>query len=148
MDSLDGMPDFGKPEEIVPLVVPDLTLVKCVATTKAGKPCPMHPLKGEKYCLGHSKSLSPELRDKWRRASGGIPKLSGPIAKKAAVKSREDILGLLSHRLDLVTERYRDMTNPEVEDMICNICRTLAVVMRVEVSEDVTVRGWRMRGTA
>jgi hypothetical protein len=150
-DSLQDMPEFGT-EARIPLVVPDLAPVpakrRCVEKNKAGEPCRVPPLKGEERCLGHAKSLSPELRDKWRKSSGGIPKLSGAVAKKAAIKSREDILGLLSHRLDLVSERYGSMSNPEVEDMICNICRTMAVVMRVEASEDVSIRGWRMKGTA
>jgi hypothetical protein len=151
--SLEGMPDFDKPENI-PLIVPDTTPITeplpvkrhCIEKNKAGEPCKVPPLKGGDRCLGHAKSLSPELRLQWSRKAAGIPKASGPITKKAAIKSRDEILGLLSHRLDLITQRYRDSSTPEIEDMICNVCRTMAVVMRVEASEDVTVRGWRMKG--
>jgi hypothetical protein len=151
LDSSEDMPAFGKPEEI-PLVVPDLTPVvpatpekrRCKELNKAGNPCSVPPLKGGDRCLGHAKSLSPELRAQWGRKGKGIPKLSGPISKKADFKSREDILGILSHRLDLVTERYGEMSNPEVEEMICNLCRTIATVMRVETAETASVPGWRM----
>jgi hypothetical protein len=152
LDSSEDMPAFGKPEEVIPLVVPDLTPAappekrRCIEKNKLGEPCRVPPLKGGDRCLGHAKSLSPELRDQWRRKSKGIPKLSGPISKKADFKSREEILGILSHRLDLVTERYGQMSNPEVEDMICNLCRTIALVMKVEAAETAVVHGWRMKG--
>lgn len=149
MDPLDGMPEFDKPENI-PLVVPDLTPVKphCQATKKDGvTPCKVPPLKGEKYCLGHSKSLSPELRDKWRRLATGIPKTERTVRRKLPFYDKEDLLGFLSQRLDLVKERFGQMTNPEVEDMICNIVRTMAAVHKIEqVETEKESTGFRMRG--
>jgi hypothetical protein len=153
-DSLEGMPEFDKPQEIVPLVVPDVDKPRCTANNKAGNPCSVHPLKGEKYCLGHAKSFIPELRDRFTKqatavinAKVSIPGINVPRGRTQKVKSREEILAMLSKRLDLVDERFGAICNPEVEQMICDICRTIAVVMKIEVSEDVKVHGWRMKGT-
>ena len=83
-DSLEGMPEFGK-EDNIPLVVPDLTPTekpRCTATAKSGAPCKVPPLKGERYCLGHAKGLAPELRDKWRKLSKGIPRTERTVRRK------------------------------------------------------------------
>ncbi len=151
-DSLDGMPAFGKEE--IPLVVPDLTPVTpsakrfCIEKNKTtGAPCKVPPLKGGDRCLGHAKAFSPELSHQWKRKPY-IPGLKAPRGDTQRVKTREEILAMLSRRLDLVEERFGQICNPEVEQMICDICRTLAVVMKIEVTEDVKVHGWRMKGTA
>ena len=34
--------------------------------------------------------------------------------------------------MNLVKERFGQMSNPEVEDMICNIVRTMAAVYKIE----------------
>lgn len=142
----DEMPEFDKPENI-PLVVPDLTPILCIATTKAGEPCPMRPLKGEKYCLGHAKSISPELRDKWRKKPHLVSRQMGRPCK-ARYKSREEILEILSKRLDLWVSKFGEAINGEVDEAICNLARTYAAVAKVEVAEGAEVRGWRMKGTA
>lgn len=146
MDSLEGMPEFGKEE--IPLVVPDLTPEKrrcSEKNDKTGGPCKVPPLKGETVCLGHAKKLRPDLREKWQWKPR-IPGIKAPRGNTQKVKTREEILAMLSRRLDLVEERYGQMCNPEVEQMICDICRTVAVVMKIEVSEELHVKGWRMKG--
>lgn len=142
MDSLEGMPEFDKPENI-PLVVPDEAKPNCQATKKDGSPCSVHPLKGEKYCLGHSKSLSPELRAKWS-AKRTLPAVSRRNLKAGPYKSREEILSILSQRLDLVLEKWGTIADPNIEERICDLCRTMAVVMKVEVAGDGKVKGWRI----
>lgn len=149
-DSLEGMPEFEKPaEEIVPLVVPDITPAKprCEGTKKDGTPCGTPPLKGEKLCLGHAKSIAPEMRDKWRRIRTGIPRIDKGLPRKNKFYSREDLLDLLSKRLDLVKDRFGDVCNPEVDEMICNIIRTFAAIYKIETAEvDEKAAGWRMKG--
>lgn len=147
-DSLEGMPEFSKPaEEIVPLVVPDTSKPKCEATTKAGNPCTVPPMHGEKYCLGHAKSLAPELRAKWRSLSIGVPKRLPASRRKVGHYSKEELLAYLSERLDLVKERFGQMCNPEVEETICNIVRTMAVVYRLDTPDaDEKAVGWRAKG--
>lgn len=148
-DSLEGMPEFDKPENI-PLVVPDLTPVKprCQSTKKDGiTPCKVPPLKGEKYCLGHSKALAPELRDKWRRLGRGIPKTDRTIRRQLPYYTKDDLLGFLSKRLDLVKERFGEMCDAATEEMICNIVRTMAAVYKIEAIEaEKENPGFRMRG--
>lgn len=148
-DSLEGMPEFAKPaEENIPLVVPDTSKPKCEATTKAGTPCSVPPMHGQKYCLGHSKALSPELRDKWR-SKRTLPSITKRTLKRDnTFKSREEILAILSQRLDLILEKWGTIPDVNIEERICDICRTMAVVMKVEAVEDVQAKGWRMRGTA
>ena len=151
-DSLNEMPEFGKPEEQIPLVVPDLTPVpyvkpRCIEKNKAGEPCRVPPLKGGDRCLGHSKSLSPELRDKWRKK----PRMVVSIGNRTVTtkyRSREELLSYLSARLDMIEERFGSICNPEVEEMICNVIRTMTAVLKVDAAEDVKATGWRMKGSA
>lgn len=147
-DSLEDMPEFDKPENI-PLIIPDNTPTEplpvkrqCAEKNKEGNPCRVHPLKDSQYCLGHAKRLK-----LWKHTPTGIPRLRAPRGNTQGVKTREQILSMLSHRLDLVNERFGEICNPEVEEMICNICRTMAVVMKIEASEDVKIKGWRMAGS-
>lgn len=137
-DSLDEMPEFDKPENIPVVIVPDAKPLKpekpkCIEKNKAGGPCKVPPLRGELRCLGHSKSLAPELRDKWRRLGKGIPRKTLDIRKKVTHYTRDELLSFLSTRLDLVRKRFGDMCNVEVEEMICNIVRTMTVVYKIEV---------------
>lgn len=143
MDSLDGTPDFGKPEEL-PLVVPDLTPVKrvCAEKNKEGNPCRVHPLKDSEYCLGHAKRLK-----LWHHTPT-IPGVKAPRGNTAKFKSREEILAMISKRLDMLEERYPEVTTPEVIEMFCDLCRTYGVIAKVEVAENTVLRGWRMKGTA
>lgn len=148
----DDMPEFGKPEEI-PLVVPDLTPLKrrCESTKKDGvTPCAVPPLKAEKYCLGHAKKLIPGMKQKWSGLRGlgrNVSKTQRTIRRTVSHYTKEELLALLSGRLDLVKERFGAMTNPEVEDMICNLVRTMAAVYKIEQAESLTeTPGFRMRG--
>lgn len=38
-----------------PISAPPVKVTKCLAKTKAGRPCKAHPVHGEKYCVGHMK---------------------------------------------------------------------------------------------
>jgi hypothetical protein len=154
-DSLD-MPEFDKPDnlppptppEIIPLVVPDSPYKRhCIEKNKAGNPCRVPPLKGGDRCLGHSKSLSPELRDQWRRKPKVLLKQSGPFSKVDYL-SREEVLSILSKRLKLWMEKFGDVMTDGVDEAICDLARTYAVVAKTEVAENAEIRGWRMKGTA
>lgn len=139
------MPAFDKPE-IIPLVVPDLTPAvpekrRCIGKNKAtGNPCKVSPLHGEKYCLGHAKGLAPELSAKWKMigrgpAKGAVSRSQRSTRKQVGVMSKDDLLSLLSGRLDLIQERFGQTTTPEVEEMICNVIRTMAAVHKIELPE-------------
>jgi len=145
--SLEGMPEFDKPENIPVVIVPDQTIPskpKCQATTAKGLPCTVPPIKGDKYCLGHAKSLSPELRDKWRRKERIVKVGRSNIKVSSKYISREELLGILTERLYMIRERYGAICNPEVEEMICNVARTIAAVTKIEIAEDGKLKGWRM----
>ena len=151
MDSLEGMPEFDKPENI-PLVVPDLSTPvvrserpKCTATKKDGSACLVPPLRGEKFCLGHAKSIAPELRQKWVALSKGVPRRPAASRRKVGHYTKDELLAYLSERLDLVKERFGEICNPEVDEMICNIVRTMGVIYRIEdASEKEKAKGWRI----
>lgn len=142
-DSLPEMPEFGS-EARIPLVVPDLTPLKrhCPEKNKEGNPCKVPPLKDSDYCLGHAKRLK-----LWHHTPS-VKGINAPRGHTAKFKSREEILAMISKRLDMVEERYPSLTTPEVIEMFCDLCRTYAVIAKVEVSEDIALRGWRMKGTA
>jgi len=147
-DSLQGMPEFDRPENIPVVIVPDQKPNKkiCKATTKAGKPCPMHTVKGsEDYCLGHAKSLDPALRQQWRTKQRV---LLGPVGvAKLKYYSREEVLAILTKRIALWMDRFGDVLTEGVDEAICDLARTYAVVAKVEVAENAEIRGWRMKGT-
>lgn len=160
MDSLENeIPAFDKPENI-PLVVPDLPAEKkprklrvdhCAGTTKHGTPCGFAHQKESLYCIAHDPAISDEQRNQWRK----LPKRprTGPMGRpplkpEAQYKSREEILEILSKRLDIWMEKFGNILSVGVDDAICDLCRTYAVVAKVEVAEGAEVRGWRMRGTA
>lgn len=155
-DSLEDMPAFDKPENLppptppenVPLVVPDSPYKRhCIEKNKEGNPCRVPPLKTGDRCLGHSKSLSPELRDQWRRKPKVLLKQTGGLAKVEYL-TREEVLSILSKRLKLWVEKYGEVIAPGVDEAICDLARTYAVVAKTEVAENVEIRGWRMKGTA
>src|SRR5678816_1056385 len=130
MDALDETPEFGKPEEL-PLVVPDLTPVKrtCLEKNKEGKPCGFHPLKNMDYCLGHAKRLK-----LWHHTPS-IKGINAPRGSTAKFKSREEILTMISKRLDMLEDKWGSVVTPEVIEMFCDLCRTYGVIAKVEVAE-------------
>lgn len=156
MDSQDDFPAFDKPENIpppqptenIPLVVPDLPVRRnCIEMSKAGTPCRVAPLKGGDRCLGHAKSLSPELRDQWRRKPKVLLHQNGPKAKVQYL-SREEVLAILSKRLNLWMEKFGAVMADGIDEAICDLARTYAIVAKTEVAENAEIRGWRMKGSA
>ena len=130
--------------ENIPLVVPDLTPVKphCHGLNKLGGPCSVHPLKGEKYCLGHAKRLAPELCAKWKMVTprgadkNRVSKSQRAMRRNTNHYSKEELMAFLTERLELVKERFGQMVNPETEEMICNLIRTMVAVNKMEVALD------------
>lgn len=154
----DGeMPEFGK-EDHIPLVVPDLTpevpqkktrklrVDHCEGFTKVGKPCGFAHQKGRPFCIQHDPAISAEQKQAWRKVPRK-PQVS-PMGTQAKYKTREEILEILSKRLDVWMKQFGTIINPDVDEAICNLARTYALVAKVEAAEGVEVRGWRMKGTA
>lgn len=143
------MPEFGKPEEKIPLVVPDTPPRKpnqCTAFTKAGAPCPTGRVTGKEFCFLHEPSLK-EQRDEWRR----LPKVKYQAhrlpgrPRKCNYLTREQVLEVLSKRLTLWLEKYGEVIDANVDGVICDLARTYACVAKTEAAEGEQIRGWRMK---
>jgi hypothetical protein len=151
MDSLEGMPEFDKPENI-PLVVPDLTPARpkhlCIATTKAGKLCGFPKCLGTDYCVPHNPAITEAQRQEWRGKRTGKAPRDHFNRREIKYKSREDLLSILSSRFDKFLERFGDTVNVEVEQVICDMARTYCAVLKVETEGEVKAQGWRMKGSA
>lgn len=145
-DDSQEMPEFDKPENI-PLVVPDLPPVKrrCIEKNKLGNPCRVPPIHGQERCLGHSKQLDPELRRKWS-AKRSLPSITRRRLKTGIVRSKNEILAILSQRLDLMLEKWGKISDPNIDERICDICRTMAAVHKIDAAEDAEAKGWRLKG--
>lgn len=155
-DSLPDMPEFDKPENI-PLVVPDtsspppkkqrkLRVDHCAGTKKDGTPCGFAHQKGKLYCISHDPEVSEEQKQAWRKVPRK-PRLLPMGTQKRNYYSREEILQILSKRIKVWMDRFGEMVTPEIDDAICDLCRTYATVAKVEIAEGAgEVRGWRMKG--
>lgn len=153
-DSLEGMPEFGKPsEEIVPLVVPDTTPFRsphlCNGLSKAGKPCGFPHQKDRLFCIQHDPAIPEEKRHEWKRKPRK-PRLV-PMGEQAHAKheffSREEVLEILTRRMKVWMRDFGDVMQPGVDDAICNLAKAYAVVAKVELGNEVEeVKGWRMKG--
>lgn len=155
MDSLDGMPEFTKPqEETIPLVVPDTTPEPhaehfCHGLNKAGKRCRMPHQRGKLYCVPHDPEITKEQMQEWRKRPRK-PKLlpMGRVSTPGAYFTREEILEILTKRLKVWMATFGEVLQPGVDDAICDLCRTYAAVAKVEIGEGVgEVRGWRIGRT-
>lgn len=152
-DSLSDMPAFDKPENI-PLVVPDVPEKKhrklradhCEGTKKDGTPCGFPKRKDRPFCLAHDPTVPEEQRQAWRKTPRK-PRVLPMGGAQAQYLSREEILAILSKRLKIWMDKFGDMINPEVDEAVCNLCRTYAAVAKVELGEGVEVRGWRIGRT-
>lgn len=155
-DSLD-MPEFDKPENI-PLIVPDLTVPAkkprkmradhCAGNKKDGSPCGFAKQKGKDFCIQHDPAISADQKQAWRKVPRK-PRILPMGVQKANYYTREEILEILSKRIKVWMDKFGEMLNPDVDEAICDLCRTYAVVAKVEVSEAAgEVRGWRMKGSA
>lgn len=156
-DSLDGMPEFTKPSESEPiLIIPDQTPPKkqrklrsdhCQGTKKDGRPCGFAQQKDRPFCIQHDPAISAEQKQAWRKVPRK-PRVA-PMGVQATFvyKSREEILQILSKRLDVWVKAFGEVLQPGVDDAICDLCRTYAAVAKVELGQGVgEVRGWRMKG--
>lgn len=144
MDSLgDEAPAFGKPEEI-PLVVPEIPSYLCTAKNKKGEPCGFTHRTGSAFCTVHDPTITDEQRDEWRRNKKG----KKYVTQKTKAKSRQELLEILSGRLDMFLENHGHTSSVEVEMTICDMARTYIAVLRADVEGDAKVRGWRMKGAS
>ena len=145
MDSAD-IPFAPKGEENIPLVVPDTTppekyhgiagyeaakaKATCGGTKKNGEPCGWVVTKPGDYCYPHDPSVTPEMR----RASRGkriFPKLSG----RRKTKTKEDVLKLVSARLDQWVELWSTHLTPETEATFCQLINAYCNVYKCTSDE-------------
>ena len=138
-DSLDGMPEFDKPENIPVVIIPNLK-PRCSATTKAGHPCSIPPIHGETLCLGHNKAYKPEERARWRRKDRVIKVGRTNIKVSSKHVSKDELLGILTERLYIIKQKYGDQCTPVIEEMICNVARTIALVYKIEMADGGALR--------
>ena len=145
MDSAD-IPFAPKGEESIPLVVPDATPEKsfhvrgreaaaakglsCVGTKKNGDPCGWIVGKPGDYCYIHDPTITPETRHT-NRSKRIFPKLSG----KRHVKTKEDVLKLVSARLDQWVAQWNTALTPETEATFCQLVNTYCNVYKCTSDE-------------
>ena len=154
-DLIDEMPEFGKPEEKLPLVVPDLTPTPpelkdkrkrpntCKGTKKNGKPCGWRITEDYQYCFVHNPDITPEQRRQWK-SMGGRAK-SGIRHYKGVSKSPKELLAILSNQLDSFLEKYGDATSVDSIRCICELVKAhLAVHDRITDGGADKKLGWSM----
>lgn len=137
------------PDAIEPLVVPDIHAVgvskvggSCKATAKSGRPCGWRSVfQDSNLCQAHDpRTANSERWAGMARKRKGTKNPEKVSLKKlrglSKVKTKEDLLRLLSYRIDRFIAKFGDLVTPEVEESICNMIRTYAVVMRVELADD------------
>lgn len=162
MDSLDGMPEFGKPdEEKVPLVVPDQSEplpvpntdhvlspdFRCKGVNKKGAPCSFPKRRDSLYCTAHDPAITKEMRNAW--LAKGRRNAKNPAVKAFGPKKKQDLLELLSRRLDAFEEKFGGMSSPEVESTFCMLAKTYCYILTAEGANEEEVGGkWRIGSRA
>jgi hypothetical protein len=156
VDGQDDIP-FGPPpsNEQVPLVVPDTTaplnldgdrwakrraagkLCKGVSTVN-GALCRFPHGHNSDYCYIHDPSVTQEERDHNRKK----PKIKWAVSNvtsikkfKASTKSVEEVMYLLSCRMDAFVDRFGSVPSPEVEETICDLIRTFIALKKCQNDE-------------
>ncbi len=144
---MDNEVPFGpkEAEGSIPLVVPDTTPEKyhgiagykaasakatCAGTKKNGEKCGFLVTKVGDYCYPHDPAVTPEQR----RASRGkriFPKLSG----RRKTKTKEDVLNLVSARLDQWVSQWSTVLTPETEATFCQLVNTYCNVYKCTSDE-------------
>ena len=145
MDSAD-IPFAPKGEENIPLVVPDTTPEKsnrirgyearvakgatCCATKKNGKPCGWPVKVKGTYCFPHDPAITKEQR-RAMQSKRHFPKLTG----RRTPKTKEDVLELVSRRLDQWVEQWNVALTPETEATFCQLVNTYCNVYKCTSDE-------------
>jgi hypothetical protein len=145
VDSAD-IPFAPKGEEIIPLVVPDTSSAKpfhfkareaaaakglsCIGTKKNGDPCGWIVSKPGGYCYIHDPAITEEQR-KASRSKRHFPKLTG----KRTTKTKEDVLALVSARLDQWIAQWSTALTPETEATFCQLVNTYCNVYKCTSDE-------------
>ena len=146
-ESLEDMPQFDKPENI-PLVIPDDVHPDhfCKHVKPDGSKCRFmrNRAKGRDFCWHHDPAVTQEERHACRARGGSTDKIV-TFKRSYRPKTREEILLLLSIRMDQFQGKFRDVSSPEVELTICQMARTYISVLEAKADEDVKVSGWRMK---
>lgn len=144
---MDADVPFGPPpEEKIPLVVHDTSPAKqyhfkghqaafdkgltCIGTKKTGKPCGWVVGKPNTYCYVHDPTITAEQRkaDQKKRI---FPRLSG----KHPVKTKEDVLALVSARLDQWVAQWATHLTVETEATFCQLVNTYCNVYKCTSDE-------------
>jgi hypothetical protein len=151
LDGQDDIPFGPAPaDENLPLVVPIQPKARCSATTKAGKPCPGYPMKGQTICLGHYVKANPQKHAEWIEKGGRTHRFSKLMRPSHLAKplTQKDLLAVMAQRLNRFVERFGETSGIDVEECICEMVKTIATVMKLEGKEDTSVGGWRMKGVS
>lgn len=98
--------------------------------------------------MGHSLQANADQRQEWSKKSQNIRRMrTYTIApKNHQPLTKEQLLALLSHRLEKFIERFGDVPTPETEEVICEIARTYAICSKIDGAEAAEKLGWRMKG--
>jgi len=150
-DSLEGMPEFSKPDEIIPLVVPDTSGPKfCKGIKKDGSPCTMRLGDKHDYCPPHNPNITEEQRQEWRSLGGrncaGVPHVKGP-------KTPEEMLAVFAKRLHIFLSKCSEESSSAEEILVmCQAAKAFAAIYdrtkegKKDAEEDNKKQGWRARG--
>lgn len=88
---------------------------RCIATTQAGKPCPMPKWGNSEYCVGHDPAITKEQRDEWRKR----PSLRA--APDYDTMSPSNIIEYVSKKVHDFEEKYGHTT--EIMPVIAELLR-------------------------
>lgn len=101
--------------------------------TKAGGPCPTPVVKGTDRCMGHSLLIDKEKRAEWRAKSAGIKKVRRSYTvsiKNGPAKTIQEVLLIVSKRIDLLMEKFGEVADPTVDETLCDLARTYVQVYK------------------
>ncbi|HYF56334.1 MAG TPA: hypothetical protein VEA41_18925 [Salinarimonas sp.] len=150
-----------KPEERIPLLVPDeeskpyhppghAEKVRatnaarghlCKAIKANGQPCGWNHSKSSDYCYIHDPAITPEQR-KANRSKRKFHRLG----HRHKVKTIKDVLQLVSIRLDQWIQNTGGAISPEAEQTFCDLVRTYVQVYKCTSDEQALgIAHWNLK---
>lgn len=118
----------------------------CAGTKKSGVRCGWIVGKPGDYCHVHNPNITDEQRWAHVRKPHRPRILTGPKGGTRTIKTVEDVLELISQRLDGYIACWGATTTPETEQTICELIRTFVQVKKCSTdSEALDAAGWSMK---
>lgn len=148
MDGQEQALPGGPIQVYIPLVIPDGAIpppiekftqatknhpeIRCVANNKAGARCGYPHQKNNQYCYWHDPAVTQEQRlaNRGKRYFPAMPRNTSKI------KTIKDVLNLLGKRMEFFLEKFGTMTDPDIEDTICNLAKTYVLVKKCHTDEE------------